>query len=81
MKVKQLRLSEGCYALKMADNIMAGKGTEIERFTNGDYLVRMEGLDPIVVPAHIVKFAKCEMETTPAREYATGKVPVSELKK
>lgn len=76
MKVIQLRLDKGCYALKSSDNVIAKKDVTIERMMNGDYLVTEYG-KIVIVPQHQVHFAVCEQEKEPV----TIKVPVSELKK
>lgn len=61
MKIKQLRLLSGCYALKATDNVMQNKTTWIERLATGDFLVH-EGERDVLIPRHRVDFAVCEDE-------------------
>ncbi len=68
MKVKQLRLLSGCYALKGHDNIMASPTVTIERIGGGDYMVFQENQLPIVLGAHRVDFASVEPEDKPAKK-------------
>lgn len=78
MKVKQLRLIDGCYALKATDNVIAKQDVTIERMINGDYLVTEYG-KIVLVPHSQVKFAVCEETLEP--EQRPSKVAVSDLKK
>jgi hypothetical protein len=59
MKVKQLRLLQGCYALKGGDNVTAGPTTTIEMIGGGNVLVK-QGTEVVFIPNGQVHFAKCE---------------------
>ncbi len=62
MIIKQLRLVEGCHAMKSSSNITTieskdGKpGVSIKRMTDGDYIVDFFG-ELVIVPRGQVKFA------------------------
>lgn len=59
MKVKQLRLVTGCYALGGGDNAMAGEKTKIEMIGGGNFLIDIAG-KLVFIPNGQVKFAICE---------------------
>lgn len=59
MKIKQLRLTHGCYALGMKDNIIATDKIKIEMIGGGNFLVHHEG-EIVFLPHSQVNFAKCE---------------------
>lgn len=59
MKVKQLRLINGCHALAFSDNIMAGSDTTIELIGGGNFLVNHKG-KLVFIPNGQAQFAVCE---------------------
>ncbi len=74
MKVKQLRLVSNCYALKNGHNFIAGPEVKIDRMSNGDYMVTLGAMNPVIVGCTKVDFAVCEPDYP-------QKMPVSEIKK
>lgn len=63
MKVKQLRLIQGCYALGSKDNIIADEKAKIsvEMIGGGNFLVNHAG-KIVFLPNHQVHFAVCEAD-------------------
>lgn len=59
MKVKQLRLLSGCYALGGSDNIMTSEKTKIDMIGGGNFLVDLSG-KLVFIPNGQVHFAICE---------------------
>ncbi len=59
MKIKQLRLTGGCYALGSKDNIMATDKIKIEMIGGGNFLVHYDG-KIVFLPHAQVHFAVCE---------------------
>lgn len=64
MKVKMLRLIQGCYALRSADLVNADKNISIEMVGNGNFLVNDNG-KMVFLPSTQVHFAICEADGKP----------------
>lgn len=62
MKIKQLRLVQGCHALKSDNNFTDGKDTSIEMIGGGNFLVKFYG-KVVFIPGHQVHFAVCEPDS------------------
>jgi hypothetical protein len=60
MKVKQVRLTNGCYALEMKDNLVASDHLQIEMLGGGNFLVKLGAKPPVWIHGSQVQFAICE---------------------
>lgn len=62
MKVNQLRLIQGSYAIGGGDIVVANEKTSIEMLGGGNFLIDLSGSKLIYIPASQVKFALCERD-------------------
>ncbi len=63
VKIKQLRLNKGCYALMGSDNIMSSESVKIEMIGSGNFIINANG-KVIFMPQNQIHFAICENDVT-----------------